>query len=218
MHRSVPLSPVIGTLAATPGGPGCTFRVRGIGPVGFVVCAAFLAGLLPASPCRAASQVTAHVERRGETIVVDIETTFPGTVKEAWDVLTDYAGMASFVANIKSSTVVSRRGNSLVVRQSGETAVGFLHFGFAAVRSVTLTPMKEIDSMLLSGDFKSYVSTTRLVEERSGVRIAYHGEYVPKSWIPPIIGPAVIESQSRKQYGQYIDEMRRRQSTSTGVR
>ncbi len=179
--------------------------------------AAFFAALLPASPCRAAPQATAHVERRGETIVVDIETTYAGTVEEAWDVLTDYARMASFVRNIKSSVVVSRQGNSLVVRQSGETVVGFFHFGFAADRAVELTPMKEIDSALISGDFKSYVSTTRLVEGPSGVTIAYHGEYVPKSWLPPLIGPAIIESESRKQFGEYVDEMRRRQAASVQV-
>ncbi|MDQ2735937.1 MAG: hypothetical protein M3Y55_13340, partial [Pseudomonadota bacterium] len=134
--------------------------------------AAFLSALLPASSSWAGPPpVTAHVERRGETIIVDIETTFAGTVEDAWGVLTDYAGMASFITNIKSSAVVSRQGNSLVVRQSGETVVGFLHFGFAAVRSVELIPMKEIDSTLISGDFESFVSTTRLVAFPAGVRV-----------------------------------------------
>ncbi len=72
----------------------------------------------------------------------------------------------------------------------------------------------EIRSHLVSGDFKSYEATTRLVEQPSGTLIVHHGEYVPKAWLPPMIGPAVVESQTRKQYAEMIAEILRRKAAS----
>jgi hypothetical protein len=85
-------------------------------------------------------------------------------------------------------------------------------FSFAAVRVIELTPMREIRSSLVSGDFKSHASTTRLVGVDQGVRVVHHGEYVPKAWLPPIVGVAVIESETRKQFDEFSAEMLRRQA------
>ena len=40
----------------------------------------------------------------------------------------------------------------------------------------------------------------------------HHGEYVPKAWLPPMIGVAVIESETRKQFAEFAAEMLRRQA------
>jgi hypothetical protein len=88
--------------------------------------------------------------------------------------------------------------------------VAFLTFSFAATGSVELLPMREIRSHLIKGDFKSYKSTTRLVEKPSGTLVVHHGEYVPTAWLPPLIGPSIIESQTRKQYEEFIAEITRR--------
>ena len=156
------------------------------------------------------------VQRRGEVIVVDVEANASAPVGEAWSVFTDYDHMSSFISNIKQSRVIARNGNSLEVEQSGESRVAFLHFGFTAVRAIELVPMKEIRSSLVSGDFKAYSSTTSVAATSSGVRISHHGEYVPKSWLPPLIGPAVIESETRKQYREFIAEIERRSLAAKG--
>jgi len=103
------------------------------------------------------------------------------------------------------------------VMQSGQTRVGFLTFGFEAVRAVELVPMHEIRSSLVSGDFKAYTSTTSLAPAAGGTRVRHHGEYVPKKWLPPLIGPAVIERETRKQYQEFAAEVERR-SAADGQR
>lgn len=151
------------------------------------------------------------VQRQGEAIVVDVEAIVAAPVREAWSVFTDYDHMASFITNIKHSKIVVRDGNLLEVEQTGETRVAFMRFSFVAVRAVELVPMQEIRSSLVSGDFKAYSSTTRVVATPSGAKITHHGEYVPKSWMPPpLIGPAMIESETRKQYQEFIAEIERR--------
>jgi hypothetical protein len=153
------------------------------------------------------------VQRHGETVIDDVDAKKPGTVRDAWAVFTDYEHMASFISNLTVRKVLSKEGDTLEVMQSGRTKVGFLTFGFEAVRAVELVPMREIRSSLVSGDFKAYVSTTSIAPAAGGTRVRHHGEYVPKSWLPPLIGPAVIERETRKQYLEFAAEIERRGST-----
>jgi polyketide cyclase/dehydrase/lipid transport protein len=157
-----------------------------------------------------AQEITVRVERHGESVVVDVEAHVAGGVRDAWAVFTDYDNMASFISNLTASKVLERKGNLLEVVQSGRSKVGFLTFGFEAVRAVELVPMHEIRSSFVSGDFKSYSSTTSLAPAGEGTRIRHHGEYVPKKWLPPLIGPAVIERETKKQYQEFAAEIERR--------
>ena len=134
----------------------------------------------------------------------------PGTIEEAWAVFTDYENMARFIGNLTASKVLTRTEQTLEVLQAGRTKVGFLSFGFEAVRAVELLPMREIRSSLVSGDFKAYASTTSLTPIHGGTEVRHHGEYVPKKWLPPLIGPAVIEHETKKQYLEFAAEIERR--------
>ena len=151
-----------------------------------------------------------RVERNGDAVVVDVDAQMPGTLRETWAVFTDYENMASFITDLTASRIVARKEHSLEVMQAGSTKVGFMTFGFQAVRAVDLLPMHEIRSSLVSGDFKAYTSTTSLSTAGSGTRVRHHGEYVPKSWLPPLVGPAVIERETKKQYQEFAAEIARR--------
>ena len=167
-------------------------------------------GLLCSATCH--GQAAVHVQRRGETVVIDVDMQIGVAPAIAWGVLTDYDHMATFLSSLTSSKVVEGQGETFHVAQAGHTKVAFMTFSFAAVRAIELTPMHEIRSSLVSGDFKSYASTTRLVGVDQGVRVVHHGEYVPKAWLPPIVGLAVIESATRKQFDEFSAEMLRRQA------
>ncbi len=169
-----------------------------------------VAFLLVAATTCAAQEIAVRVERNGEAVVVDVDAQMPGTLRETWAVFTDYDHMASFIGNLTASKIVARNEHSLQVMQAGNTKVGFMTFGFAAVRAVELLPMHEIRSSLVSGDFKAYSSTTSLSPAPAGTRVRHHGEYVPKSWLPPLVGPAVIERETRKQYQEFAAEIERR--------
>jgi hypothetical protein len=169
--------------------------------------------LLAALAC-AAEEIQVRVQRQGEAVIVDVEAHMPGALSDAWAVFTDYENMASFITNLTASKVVTKKDDLLEVMQTGRTKVGFMSFGFHAVRAVELVPMQEIRSSLVSGDFKAYASTTSLEPVTGGTRVRHHGEYVPKSWLPPLIGPAVIERETRKQYQEFAAEIERRSSAA----
>lgn len=157
-----------------------------------------------------AQEMTVKVERRGDAVVLDVEVQVPASVAGTWDVLTDYDHMTAFMPNLKASAVVARKGNTLEVAQTGEAKFGFMSFSFSSLRAVELSPMREIRTRLISGDFKSFDSTTRLLDQGAGTLLVYHGEYVTKNWVPPIIGTSTMEAETRKQYGQLVAETIRR--------
>ena len=156
------------------------------------------------------SDIAVHVTKAGATISVDVDCPVRAPVAVVWAVLVDYDHMASFVSNLDTSIVRERDGNRLNVYQRGEARRGPLTFPFESVREVELVPYREIRSHLISGDLKSSEFTTRVVDEGNGVHIVNTGRYVPKVWVPPVIGPTLIEAETRKQFGEIRAEILRR--------
>ena len=162
-----------------------------------------------------ASDIVVHVKKDGATIIVDVEMMVHASPLATWDVLTDYDHMAQFVANVQSSKITDRKGNTLVVAQKSGTSFGLLKFSFDNVREVELVPHSEIRSNLISGDMKASAFTTRIMSNGGGVtRVVNHGEFVPTMWVPPVIGTAFLEAETRRQFHELRNEMMRRTMTS----
>ena len=169
-----------------------------------------------AAGAAASERIAVKVEKAGQRVTVDVVVHADVPVAQAWTVFTDYEAMPGFLKNVTQSRVLGRDGNSVTVEQAGAVRVAFMRFAFHAVRNVELAPMREIRSGQLSGDFKEYVSTTTFTPtEKGGVRIHHHGQYVPKAWIPPLVGPALIEAETRRQYEQFLAEIDRREGAGT---
>ena len=158
-----------------------------------------------------AKDIVVHVKKNGETIIVDVEMTVQASPRAAWDVLTDYDHMAQFVGNVQASRITDRKGNTLTVAQKSGTSFGLLKFAFDNVREVELVPHSEIRSKLISGDMKASAFTTRIMSDGGGgARVVNHGEFVPTMWVPPVIGTAFLESETRRQFHELRAEIMRR--------
>ena len=158
-----------------------------------------------------AKDIVVHVKKNGATIIVDVEMAVQAPPLAAWDVLTDYDHMAQFVTNVQASKITDRKGNTLVVAQKSGTSFGLLKFSFDNVREVELVPHSEVRSKLISGDMKASAFTTRIVSNGGGgARVFNHGEFVPTMWVPPVIGTAFLEAETRRQFHELRNEMTRR--------
>ena len=108
-------------------------------------CALLLGGLLGGVvPVLAAVDTQIDVSRSGELYVVDAVMVVPFSPREAWDVLTDFDAMASFVPNLEVSRVTSRSGDRLQVEQRGVARWGPLSQPFTTVREIELRPIDEV--------------------------------------------------------------------------
>ena len=170
----------------------------------------FAALLAAACAIATAQPIQVKVQKQGDTVVIDVEAQAAVEPAIAFAVLTDYEQMPRYVSSLKQSRMARTGPNTLEVEQVAQAQVGFWNFTVHSLRSVELVPLKEVRSHLIKGDFTRYEFTTRVQEKDGGTLITHHGEYVPKSWLPPMIGPAVIQGQTEKQYEEMIGEMLRR--------
>jgi hypothetical protein len=154
--------------------------------------------------------IVVHVQQDGQNIAVDVDCPVDAPWSIVWEVLTDYDHMARFVSNLEYSGVEERVDNMLRVHQKGKASRGPLTLTFDNVREVELVPYREIRSRLISGDMKASAFVTRIVEVATLVHILNSGRYTPNIWVPPFIGPALIEVETRKQFGELRTEILRR--------
>ena len=154
--------------------------------------------------------IVVHVEKDGPHISVEVDCPVDAPRSVVWEVLTDYDHMAQFVSNLDYSGVTDRVGNVMRVHQKGKASRGPLTITFDNVREVELVPHREIRSRLISGDLKASDFVTRIVEVGARLHIRNSGRYTPNIWVPPLIGPALIEAETQKQFGEIRAEILRR--------
>jgi hypothetical protein len=98
----------------------------------------------------------------------------------------------------------------MVVFQKGTVGFGPFTVEMESVREITLTPFQRTESSALEGSMKKSYSVTRLIPEAAGTRIVHHAESEPKFWIPPVIGPALRERETRARIQELLDEILKR--------
>jgi carbon monoxide dehydrogenase subunit G len=153
-----------------------------------------------------------------EQVFVDVDFHVRATPQEVWAVMTDYDHATAFISKLEKSVILSRTADTLLVSQRGTMGYGPFSLAIETVTEVRLTPYGEMRGRMVSGSLKKNESTTRLIEEANGTRIEYHLESIPGVWIPPVIGGAMVEFETRARFHQLRDEILRRKSLSEATR
>ena len=162
-------------------------------------------------------EIDIRVEKNGPANVVDASFFVPATPQQAWEVLTDWNNLAGFMTNIKASSIVSQSGNTARVKQTGRAKLWPFSFDIEIEREIELFPFEKMQFRLLGGDFDKMEGELHLVAEPAGTRIVSHTESIPKFWIPPLIGPIMIEREMRDQFREIIEEILRRAAVKNAV-
>ncbi len=158
----------------------------------------------------AADDIAVEVRKDGPAVIVSVDCPVQAPRSVVWQVLTDYEHMASFVTNLTVSELRARDGDTLQVFQRGSAARGPFSFSFENLREIRLVPQQEIRSRLISGTLKASEFVTRVVDHGDVIHILNSGRFIPEVWVPPVIGPAVIEAETRKQFEEIRTEIQRR--------
>lgn len=175
-----------------------------------LVAALLCAFPVSAWPLDPNQDILVQVRKEGPAVAVDVVCPVDAPWSIVWEVLTDYDHMTHFLSNLEHSSVEDTAGNVLRVHQKGKASRGPLTLTFDIVREIELVPHSEIRSRLISGDLKASDFVTRIVVTAEGVNIVNSGRYLPKMWVPPLIGPALIEAETQKQFGEIRTEILRR--------
>lgn len=163
------------------------------------------------APAAAVSTQDVRVQRQGAAFSIDAVMHAPVPPETAWDVLTDFDHMARYQSNLKTSEVLERGADRLLVRQKGVARFGPFSREFESVREMKLAPPRSIRAQQLSGStVKHMASLMTLEREEGGTRLSYHADIEPETALPPLVGPAVVRSETAEQFSAMIREMVRR--------
>lgn len=153
-------------------------------------------------------EVAVRIE--GDEAIVDVSFHVRATPQEAWAVMTDYDHATVFISKLEKSVILSRTDELLLVSQKGTMGYGPFSLTIETVTEVRLTPYERMQARMVSGNMKKNESTTRLVADASGTRVVYHLESIPDVWMPPLIGRALVEFETRARFRQLVEEILRR--------
>ena len=151
-----------------------------------------------------------RITRLEEGFRVEIAMLAPVPPTAAWQVLTDFSGMASFVPNLQSSRVLASQGNFLKIEQRGAAHFGPFSQKFESVREISLKPLLEVHAKQLSGTARHMESWMRLKAEDNQTRLEYRAEIIAETSLPPLIGPAFVRHEMAEQFSAMIAEMVKR--------
>ena len=156
--------------------------------------------------------IAVAVRIQGEEAIVDVNFHVRVTPQEAWAVMTDYDHATHFISKLEKSVILSRTDELLLVSQKGTMGIGPLSVTFETVSEIRLTPFEKMQARLVSGNMKKNDATTRLVADATGTLIVHHMESIPDVWMPPVIGRALVEFETRARFRQLVEEMLRRKA------
>lgn len=179
-----------------------------------LVCLPAPAAVAEVSPDK---DIQIRIEKIGPLSVADVSISVPATPRQTWEVLTDWNNLSSFMSNMKASSVVARSGNTVRVKQTLRAKFWPFSFDIELEREIELVPYESMRFRLLGGDFDKMEGTVHLVADAGGTRIVSHAESIPRFWIPPLIGPIMMEYEARDQFREIIDEIGRRSAVASAV-
>lgn len=167
--------------------------------------------LVPAAGGGRAADV--QIEQQGRVFHVSSQSVVAAQPAVAWRVLTDYGRLAEFVPAMRSSRVVSKPGQPLVIEQSGEAGVLLFRFTIDVVLEIDERPPQRLAFNARSGNMRRMRGEWRVEPEGAATRLHYTAELEPAFWVPPLVGAALLRRDIASQIEGVAAEMERRQNS-----
>lgn len=158
----------------------------------------------------AADSIESRIERHGEYITVNASVLMEVDERIAWEVLSDYGNLAQFIPDMKTSRVVSRNGNRVVVEQKGEFGFFFYRQPVNVVLEVLEEPRRRIDARRISGNIRDLQTHYELKASDAGVKLDYVGRFIPEFSVPPLFGLPLVRRVVERRFRAMVDEIERR--------
>lgn len=158
-----------------------------------------------------AQQVRIETAVQGDLVTVTASAEMQVDPRTVWSVITDYDHLAEFIPNIRSSGVMQREGERLLIRQSGEFSFLFLRQPVEVTLAVAESPPRQIVARAVGGNLREMQGRYELENLPTGaVRLSYFGRLIPEFSVPPVIGTMVVRMVLAEQFTAMVNEIMRR--------
>ena len=165
----------------------------------------------------AAAEVTVEVVRQEKALQIEAKLLVAVGQLVAWQVLTDYDKLASFVPGMRSSRIVSAPGEPLLLEQKGESGFLLLKVPIEVVSRVDEAPLTTIRFRSVGGNLTSQTGEWALERHDHATWVRYSANIAPGFPLPPIIGPAIVGREVRIMVESVASEMLRRAAAARPV-
>jgi ribosome-associated toxin RatA of RatAB toxin-antitoxin module len=161
---------------------------------------------------RAAEDYSVETERRGERVDVRARAAIAAPADLVWRVITDYERLPRFIPGVARSVVRERRGNRLVLEQTGEARFFIFTYPIEVTLEVVEWPLDWISSRAVGGNVRRMNARYEIHPdpERGGVLLRYFGAIEPDFFLPPVIGTAALRGTVEEQFAAMVAEIERR--------
>jgi ribosome-associated toxin RatA of RatAB toxin-antitoxin module len=181
-----------------------------------LACVAFAAvAAVAAVPAHGAEDVAVEALRQGEAVQVQARAIIAAPIGLVWQVLTDYERLPGFIPGISKSVIRDRRGNRLLLEQSGEARFFFFSFPIEVTLEVTESPPQSVASRAVGGNVRRMTGRYQLSDEaQQRVLLRYTGLIEPDFALPPFVGVAALRSTVEEQFTAMVAEIERRAASA----
>ncbi len=166
-----------------------------------------------------AQRVSIETSGEGDLVTVTASAEMQVDPRTVWSAISDYDHLAEFIPNMRSSRVVQRDGDRLLVEQTGEFGFLFFQQPVEVKLAVVESPPWRIVAHAVGGNLREMEGRYELESLPMGaVRLSYSGRLVPGFPVPPIIGRVVVRSVLAKQFTAMVNEILRRDAATRSAR
>ena len=155
------------------------------------------------APLAAGSVAHVEVEHRADgRYAVRLNVGIAAPAAKVRALLTDYAHLSRINPAVKKSEILARLGpGAYRVRTVIKACVWFFCVTLRQVQDVTQRPNGDIVAVTLpaQSNFSYGRARWRVHDEHGGTRVSFDAQLQPSFWVPPLIGPWIIERKLRSE-------------------
>lgn len=178
------------------------------------LCGTAQAAAAPAEP------VSVQAQREGSAVRVTTEAVVRAPLKVIWGALTDYNHLAEFIPGMLSSRVLERRGNTVVVAQSGKAHFWFFTYAIDVIVEVTEDPPDALSIRAIRGNLKELVGGYQLkkIDGKEGqYLLTWSGVIEPELPVPQALALPLMRRNIAQQFEGMVREIERREASRVQV-
>lgn len=165
-----------------------------------------------------AQRISIETSGQGDLVTVTASAEMQVDPRTVWNVISDYDHLAEFIPDLRSSRVVQRDGDRLIVEQTGKFGFLFFQQPVEVKLAVVESPPRRIVARAVGGNLREMEGRYELENLPMGaVRLSYSGRLVPEFPVPPIIGRMAVRRVLAKQFSAIVKEILRRDTLARGA-
>jgi len=156
-----------------------------------------LALILFAPALYAGEILSSYVDKIDDHYILKLDMRIEGEFDSVYEILTDFNHLGKVNDTITSSQLLESNGKTHKVQFINNGCVWFICQEIKQVVVVTELGNGYIMSEILPelSDLSYGRTLWQIMDEGESTRIKYHSDLVPDFWIPPFIGPSILQDR-----------------------